>query len=257
NNKSITTLPGQDDTETSIYLPMLHNETVIGILMLSSNQSMENYKPIIEGLIKIYENYLFILSESEHDTLTGLLNRRSFDCRLNKLLSLQKSKDKTLNDQQGRRHAITSAPAWLIVVDVDHFKRVNDNFGHMYGDEVLLLLSQEMRKAFRQTDILFRFGGEEFVVILAPTKDEDALSVLERFRKRIANFSFPQVGQVTVSIGYAKIHDNDYPPAVLDKADKALYHAKNNGRNQVHCYETLVSNGDMIEQVTTNDVELF
>ena len=255
--KSFLMRVNQKKTEITMLTPMLRNKDVIGILLLSSDKPLDGYKTMVEGFVRIYENHLYILSESERDTLTGLFNRRSFDSRLNKLLELQKIKDNRLETEDERRKENTTTSTWIVEMDVDHFKNVNDTFGHMYGDEVLLLLSQLMRKSFRQTDLLFRFGGEEFVVILAPTEDEDALSALERFRQKVADFSFPQVGQVTISIGYAQIQNGDYPPTVLDKADKALYFAKNNGRNQVCGYEMLLGKGQIVEQAVVDDVVLF
>lgn len=254
-NKSFLTRTNKKNTETTILVPMHKNEDVIGILMLSSDKPLDDYKSIVEGFVKIYENHLYILSESEHDTLTGLLNRRSFDSRLSKLLELQKTKDSRLEDERRKENILTST--WIVQLDIDDFKRVNDTFGHMYGDEVLLLLSQMMRSTFRQTDLLFRFGGEEFVIVLAPTRDEDTFFALERFRQKVADFHFPQVGQVTISIGCAEIQPGDYPPTVLDRADKAMYYAKTNGRNQVCHYETLLANGDIVEQRVIGDVELF
>ena len=253
--KSFLVRTNQKKTETTILVPMHKNKDVIGILMLSSDQPLDDYKAIAEGFVKIYENHLYILSESERDTLTGLFNRRSFDGRLSKLLELQKARSNRPEDERRKENITTST--WIVELDIDDFKQVNDTFGHMYGDEVLLLLSQMMRKTFRQTDLLFRFGGEEFVIVLAPTRDEDTFSALERFRQKVAGFHFPQVGQITISIGCAEIQPGDYPPTVLDKADKAMYYAKNNGRNQVCRYETLLANGDIVEQTVVDDVELF
>jgi diguanylate cyclase (GGDEF)-like protein len=107
----------------------------------------------------------------------------------------------------------------------------------LYGDEVLLLFSQMMEKHFRYNDFLFRFGGEEFVVILNLVDQENAEWVFERFRQRIGEFEFPTVGRVTVSIGVTHIDSAIMPSTILDRADKALYYAKSNGRNQVVIYE--------------------
>lgn len=241
----------------SLYAPLLHNDNVVGMLMMSSKKNLEDFRFLVSSFIKIYENNLYILSESEQDTLTGLLNRRSFESRLNRLLELQKIRAKKRTTEDKRRESDFDATTWLVAIDIDHFKRVNDTFGHMYGDEVLLLMSQLMRKIFRKTDLLFRFGGEEFVIVLAPTKDEDVYMVLERFRQHVMDFVFPQVGQVTISIGYAQIQIDDYPPAALGKADQALYFAKHHGRNQVCHYESLVGKGEIVENVVEDDVELF
>jgi diguanylate cyclase (GGDEF)-like protein len=145
---------------------------------------------------------------------------------------------------------------WLAMFDIDHFKRINDNYGHVYGDEVILLLAQMMRKSFRQSDVLFRFGGEEFVVLLNSLDEPTACAALERFRERVASHHFPQVGRVTVSIGFAHIGESDYPEIVLDRADKALYYAKQNGRNCTYGYESLASRG-MLAPTTSGSIDLF
>lgn len=124
---------------------------------------------------------------------------------------------------------------------------------------MLLLFSNIMRKTFRTYDKLFRFGGEEFAVILRTTSPVDAHSVLERFRKNIETTVFPQVGHITASIGYMEIANQSIPAEVLSHADEALYYAKNNGRNQLTSYEHLVSEEKIepIQTVTTADIELF
>jgi diguanylate cyclase (GGDEF)-like protein len=129
------------------------------------------------------------------------------------------------------------------VVDVDHFKRVNDSFGHLFGDEVLLRMGELMRKTFRGGDRLFRFGGEEFVVILNAADEKLAAASFNRFRISVENHEFPQVGQVTCSIGFTAVSAMDVPTDVVGRADEALYFAKEHGRNQVCCYEQLVAEG--------------
>jgi Diguanylate cyclase, GGDEF domain len=93
-------------------------------------------------------------------------------------------------------------PSWLGLVDIDKFKCINDNYGHLFGDEVLLLVSQLMKKSFRGTDQLFRFGGEEFVIVLDHATTEGVEVAFDRLRETIAAFEFPQVGRVTISLGY-------------------------------------------------------
>ncbi|MDT8424838.1 MAG: GGDEF domain-containing protein [Methyloprofundus sp.] len=137
---------------------------------------------------------------------------------------------------------------------IDHFKTVNDSFGHLYGDEVLLHFSQIMEKSFRYNDFLFRFGGEEFVVILNLVDMASARDVFERFRGAIAQFKFPTIGRITVSIGVTHIDNHSLPASLLDCADKALYHAKGSGRNQVVFYEDM----DIETPVDDDsDIELF
>ena len=200
-----------------------------------------------EGFIGLYRNYLSLLEYSERDMLTGLLNRRTFDEQLGKILASLRGVDEPgLPDNTDRRETAEESEAhWLAVIDVDHFKRVNEEFGHLYGDEVLILLSNLMRESFRHRDKLFRFGGEEFVAVLKPARRADVTRALERFRERIARQTFPQVGQVTVSIGFAPIQLGETIAEVLGKADEALYHAKSSGRNQVCSFDDLPPSGSL------------
>lgn len=247
------------NNDTWFLAPIMRANTVVGIILLESDQKLSGYQSLLNNVIRIYENYLFVLIEGELDTLTGLRNRRTFDKQLGKLLTTNdiagNKKIKSNNDEE-RRQLIQKSANWLVSIDIDHFKRINDNFGHLYGDEVLLLLSQLMKKTFRDTDLLFRFGGEEFVIILTSTTEKSAFFALERFRHIIAEYNFPQIEQVTLSIGYVQINSDDFPVTILDKADKALYFAKQHGRNQVCCYENLISQGKL-QEVITHETELF
>lgn len=248
-----------DTHRSRLILPITRNENPEGILVIDTAEDLSSCQYIVEGLTKIYENYLLVLHESEFDTLTGLRNRRTFDKKIDFLLKEQKARESQKNNEGivERRHYDELYNPWLAVVDIDHFKKINDTFGHIYGDEVLLLLAQKMKAGFRRNDLLFRFGGEEFVIILEPIEGKMVGKVLERFRKTVDEFSFPQVGNVTVSIGYSRIGKNDFPMAILENADKALYYAKKNGRNCVHCYEDLVEKGFLEAAKVTDDVELF
>jgi diguanylate cyclase (GGDEF)-like protein len=247
------------DHGTWFLAPIMRGNTVAGVILLESDQKLSGYHSLFNDVIRIYENYLFVLIEGELDTLTGLRNRRTFDKQLGKLLKtndIAGHKKIKSNSDDERRQLIQESANWLVSIDIDHFKRINDNFGHLYGDEVLLLLSQLMKKIFRDTDLLFRFGGEEFVIILTSTTEKNAFLALERFRKMIADYNFPQIKQVTLSIGYAQINSDDFPVTILDKADKALYFAKQHGRNLVCCYENLISQGKL-QDIITHETELF
>ena len=113
----------------------------------------------------------------------------------------------------------------------------------LHGDETLVLFAQTIRSILRQEDLFFRYGGEEFVVLVKDVEHEQALQVLERCRIAIESRRFPQVGRVTVSIGFADLDENFHPIENLSKADKALYFIKRNGRNQVLSYEKLLEEG--------------
>lgn len=184
----------------------------------------------------LYRNHLALLQESQTDTLTGLLNRKTFD---------------TLIDRLNINHACVA------VLDIDHFKCVNDRFGHLYGDEVLILFARLMESSFRDCDQLFRFGGEEFVVVLRDNSIDNAIATLDRFRMRVANHLFPQVGQVTTSIGAATLKVRHSPYVVVHQADQALYFAKQNGRNRVFSYEHLLSRGLINTPQPASDIVVF
>ena len=125
-------------------------------------------------------------------------------------------------------------------------------------DEVLLLLSRLMRTCFRFHDRLYRFGGEEFVALIRCESEDDAHQAFERLRQACEQYAFPQVGRVTLSIGFTRIRNQDSPAAAFERADKAVYHAKHHGRNQVHSHERLVEEGHLAdEHASSGDVDLF
>ncbi len=191
----------------------------------------------LRGMTRIYENHISLLNYSETDTLTGLLNRKTLERQFQKIMSQQKNaplaSPQNTSPASERRNQQEDSSYFLAVMDIDHFKRVNDQFGHIYGDEVLLLVAQLMQASFRSGDDLFRFGGEEFVVLMGPQIESNALLAVERFRQRVAQTLFPQVGQVTISIGFTRLLNFEILSTVLGRADEALYQSKSNGRNQV------------------------
>lgn len=204
-------------------------------------QHTGDYLETLRCMARVYGNHVSLLDYSELDSLTRLLNRKTFDETFDRLLtSANGENDET--DLPERRSEEEGAP-WLGVIDIDHFKRVNDSFGHLFGDEVLLRVADLMRKTFRSGDRLFRFGGEEFVVILNAKDEAHAARGFDRFRCAVGSYEFPQVGTVTCSIGLTGVAGFDVPTDVVGRADEALYFAKEHGRNQVLCYETLLAQG--------------
>ncbi len=197
----------------------------------------------VETLARIFGNQVRLLDYSELDSLTRLLNRKTFDETFDRLLISASSSACGKVAHEHRSHAEESSPAWLGVIDIDHFKRINDSFGHLFGDEVLLRMGELMRKTFRDGDRLFRFGGEEFVVILNAPDEQLAAAGFDRFRASVESHEFPQVGQVTCSIGFTAVSTLDVPTDVVGRADEALYYAKDNGRNRVCSYEQLLVDG--------------
>jgi diguanylate cyclase (GGDEF)-like protein len=218
-------------------------------------------RSMVSGVLRLYLNFSNLLDYGERDSLTELLNRKTFDgAFLKATLEQQASRNdqEQLQGQLERREATQSGTYWLAMLDIDHFKRVNDNYGHLIGDEVLLLLARLMRAHFRFHDQLYRFGGEEFVVLMRCHGEAEAAGVLERLRITTGNHPFPQVGTITVSIGFSEIRIGDSPSGAFERADKAVYYAKEHGRNQVCSYAKLVSSGHLLEQkANVGDVELF
>lgn len=222
---------------------------------------------MLEQLLRLCSNLRKLLDYSECDELTGLLNRKTFDESFMKIGVVPMSDgpaaqadpdDKAPVDPfSDRRGAARDDSHWLAVVDIDHFKSVNDRFGHLVGDEVLLLLSQVMRDTFRHQDRLYRFGGEEFVVLLRCPQSSGAHSAFERLRARIASHEFPQVEHITVSIGYTCIDPDDTPESAFGRADKAVYHAKENGRNQVRHHADLIAAGLIEPSARPGAVDFF
>lgn len=224
---------------------------------------LESDKPLpaallrgVEGLMRVYSNLESLLDYGEKDALTGLLNRKTFDGAFLKAAVEMNTPDDLGHDDRRATHSQDGY--WLAVMDIDHFKRVNDNFGHLIGDEVLLLMARLMRASFRFYDQLYRFGGEEFVILMRCATPDDAAGAVERFRVRVQEHLFPQVGHITVSVGYAALRDNDTPGSAFDRADKAVYYAKAHGRNQVVSYQSLVASGELVEEVEIDqEIDFF
>ena len=174
-----------------------------------------------KGLADASHHIESIAEQARRDELTGLYNRRAMMAAL----------------QQAQRTADSSGEAFsLCLIDIDHFKRVNDTIGHLAGDELLRRFAHAMQDHARTTDILARYGGEEFVQILRLTRLPGALADAERLRQRIAALDLTDCGHtepVTISIGLAEYRPGEPVMQTLARADAALYEAKQAGRNRV------------------------
>lgn len=193
---------------------------------------------IIKGLASIYEHQINLFDVKERDLLTKLHNRQTFVTTLEQVLDFY------------RRNMPSERSSFLAILDIDHFKQVNDRFGHLQGDEVLIHFANLMRKSFRHADFLFRYGGEEFVVIINQTDIQAALSLLDSFRLRVQQYDFPS-GNITVSIGVTAINPITPIPSIIEIADEALYLAKNKGRNRIEVMDRST------KQIFSSDIELF
>lgn len=157
------------------------------------------------------------------DGLTGLANHRAFQEELTHLIA------RTERDNK---------PLALLLLDVDHFKKYNDSFGHPAGDEVLRTVAALLRDTVRKADFPARYGGEEFAALLYDADIEAAAQIAERCCAAIADYHFPN-REVTVSIGVSVYNPNEEGAALVQRADASLYHAKHFGRNRVSIYEQI------------------
>ncbi len=213
------------------YKPLTSKHFVL--LVKSSDPDRLIEEEYLQFLFHFYCHQLQMLQGTYRDALTGLYNRRAFNEKLLQLL------ERPGNYQ---RRAINFSPTIFVMLDIDHFKSINDSLGHLFGDEVLLLLAQQMTDSFRENDLLFRYGGEEFAMVLMDITPDQALQTLERFRGKIARYDFPNVEQVTVSIGYTRFDKSISMDELIGQADNALYYCKTTTRNAVHGYQQLVEN---------------
>jgi diguanylate cyclase (GGDEF)-like protein len=229
--------------------PIESGRDVVGILVVEGMRELVSRDTeLIGAVLRILKNHLAALDYGERDTLTGMLNRKTFEARFEKLRQRL---------QVSSAAVTTVEPSWLALADIDKFKSINDSHGHLFGDEVLLLVAQQMAKCFRGADQLFRFGGEEFVIVLDHATEAGARIAFDRFRAAVEAFEFPQIGHVTLSLGYSRIKPDDGPTTCVERADAALYYAKNHGRNNVRNFEELVAAGELSARADSADTELF
>lgn len=244
----------QDGALCRSLFAVMGEQGASGLLEISSEQPLDESAHVrLTALLQTYQNVLGLLDYGEKDALTELLNRKTFDGAFFKATAATQ----TVDVEDDRRASQDGGQYWLAVLDIDHFKRVNDTYGHLIGDEVLLLVARIMRNSFRFHDQLYRFGGEEFVILMRCRDAKDAAQALERLRHNVESYVFPQVGSITVSLGFSVLQPHDTPGAAFGRADKAVYHAKSHGRNQVVSYQDLVDSGVIQEQTEDMDVDLF
>lgn len=172
-------------------------------------------RAMLAGIGLLQDKIGRLKSEVQTDPMTELLNRRGLNAVLEYFLA-------------------TRQPFAVLALDIDHFKQVNDSWGHDVGDSVIKSVAQELRKSSRQTDVICRNGGEEFLMILPGADREMAMAIAERVRKKIEQQELPVVSHISISIGVAFWSADDMPmDRVFKLADDALYQAKNAGRNRV------------------------
>jgi diguanylate cyclase (GGDEF)-like protein len=175
----------------------------------ASNLELEQLRIELERLVVV-------------DPLTGVFNRRKFHETLGMSIT------------SAMRHQHLFA---LLLFDIDNFKKINDRFGHQSGDEVLRIVCGLVASSVRSADQIFRVGGEEFCLVATATDLEQAKTLAEKIRQVVESYVFPEVGQVTISIGIAYFREGDTQQLIFARADSAMYQAKHRGRNCVMCSE--------------------
>ena len=222
------------DFKSKIIIPLVFDKKLIGGICFYSRQeidyaSFDYFDIMISELLTIFKmKYQYTEKEfmSVLDGLTGLYNRRQFE------ISLEQEYNRT------KRHPSDFS---LAILDIDFFKKVNDTYGHQYGDYVLKTVSNIMKSSFRKTDLLYRYGGEELIMIMPETNIEGAVLPVQRLRRSVEEYDFDYNGvkaKVTVSIGLTMNYQEFESPAeMLKSADEALYKAKESGRNRVILHE--------------------
>ena len=174
---------------------------------------------LVNLIIASYQQKLEAMATT--DKLTGIANRQVFDVLFRQAYSQSKRSKKPLSAQ---------------MFDIDYFKQINDTYGHPTGDVVLKTLAQTIRRSIRESDLLFRWGGEEFLIILPESDVNTASKLAEKIRKKVEDLEITFSGaniSVTISIGVATMSDVDTPHDLIIRSDEALYAAKEKGRNRV------------------------
>lgn len=222
-----------------LVLPFVRAGVCVGLLSVAARQ--QPFDELDSRFIRLFGAHLAdrivdillqgqlteaLLDKVTHDALTGLLNRGTVLDRLDTQLAL------SLRTQQ---------PVSVILIDIDHFKAINDRYGHLAGDDILCEMARRLQLFARSADSVGRYGGEEFLVVLYPCDDEHVASAAERFRRGVAETPFTLAGDVpvefvmTISLGTATTvaQPEVAPEALLGQADEALHRAKREGRNRV------------------------
>ncbi len=233
-------LPGNDFPSSVALLPLVRRGQLLGCLNLGSHDPsrysptmatdfLDRLRAILSVCLENTKNFEQLRRTSLYDTLTGVNNRRFFEQRLGEEID---------------RAQRSGEPLSCLFLDIDHFKQVNDTYGHQTGDLVLAEIASQIRSQLRNNDVLARYGGEEFVALLSGANEDRAMEVAERIRRRIANHSITDHNHNTItctlSVGVAEYNPEKVSPVsaadiqrFIELADQALYAAKHRGRNRV------------------------
>jgi two-component system cell cycle response regulator len=199
----VVTLINKDDKEKSFYINI-------------SKINKANYLINFTDITKLTQEKEATEQKVYKDSLTGIKNREKF---------------KEVFEYELKQSKRYHRPLSLAILDIDKFKDFNDKYGHLIGDEVLIMLSENIQNNTRESDLFARWGGEEFVLLFSNTNLQNAIKSSEHFRRIIEKLEHKSAGGVTVSFGVTEYKDGDTQESMFKRADDALYEAKNSGRN--------------------------
>lgn len=252
-----------------IYPAYNRDNNIFAVLIQKTDAVDTDSQRLIYGFLRIYSNYLELIEQTKRDKLTGLLNRETLDDEISRIiihnnmvhdpLSNAEEENDDYMESESRRK-IEKEGYWLGVLDIDFFKRINDEYGHLYGDEVLILVARLMERSVRTIDLVFRFGGEEFVILLKAENSADAEAGFERISHAIKTHKYANIEQLTISIGVTQIQFQEGSSHVISEADEALYYAKSHGRDQVVMRQKLIDSGileDNVEEYKAGEISFF
>lgn len=195
-----------------------HQAELEDMIAIRTQELQDNYRALEKEMAERKKAQTQLEMLATTDPLTRLYNRRKFEALLDHELA------------RCRRYADDFA---IILFDVDHFKRINDQHGHDIGDAVLQFLADLIRAQLRKSDAVARWGGEEFITLVSEADTDIALAVAEKLRRAVEAGQFPHQLQMTVSLGIALARRNDTAASLIKRADQALYTAKREGRNRI------------------------
>jgi diguanylate cyclase (GGDEF)-like protein len=237
-----------------------------GIVEIHSGSALnQGQMEVVNDVLHVFRNMFNLLAYSDRDALTGLLNRKSLDdsfysAVLEEMGHMLEADVGALPSNvlpvSERRHRVPPN-YWLGTVTVDNFGALSEKGGHLIAEEVLLLVARIMNNTFRTYDRIYRFGGEQFAVLMHCPDEALVLAAFERFRANMEKFVFPQVGRVTSSSGFTRITPDDSPSTALERAERAVDYSQHHGFNQVFSHDELVRKGVFEGVAKVGAVDLF